>query len=125
MAVATYLDANVLLQLAQLHALMDVGRATNWVWSDEFAADFAEFREKYPLGSEEALMVSRVCGFYETVGTLWKHGLINEGLLFDWLAVHPVWERVKSFALGLREASGEPRIYENFEAMAAASAKWG
>jgi len=46
--------------------------------------------------------------------------LINEELLFDWLAAYLVWDRVKGFALGQREESGEPRIYENFEALAKA-----
>ncbi len=31
-----------------------------------------------------------------------------------------VWERIKGFALGLREVAGDPRLYENFEAMARA-----
>jgi len=34
-----------------------------------------------------------------------------------------VWDRIKGFALGVREQSGEPRIYENFEAMAKAQKK--
>lgn len=56
----------------------------------------------------------------ETLGKLYKNDLFNEELLFDWLAVSMVWERIKGFALGLREAAGEPRLYENFEAMAKA-----
>ena len=26
-----------------------------------------------------------VAAWYETIGTLWKHGLLDEDLLFDWL----------------------------------------
>ncbi len=41
-------------------------------------------------------------------------------LLFDWLAIGAVWERTKSYAVAWREETGEPRMYENFEAMAIA-----
>ena len=39
-------------------------------------------------------------------------------MLFDWLAIDAVWGRTKSYALAWREETGEPRMYENFEAMA-------
>jgi len=109
-----------MLQLAQLNAVWGVHAALNWVWSDEFVPDYAEFVEKHPAGSEGFRNASNVCGWYETIGTLYKHGLFNEELLFDWLAVYLVWDRVKGFALGMREQVGEPRLYENFEAMAKA-----
>ena len=41
-------------------------------------------------------------------------------ILFDWMAIDLVWDRIKGFAFGVREQTGEPRIYENFEAMAKA-----
>lgn len=58
--------------------------------------------------------------FLESVGALYKHGTFSEELLFDWLAVDIVWKRIESFGLGLREATRDPRIYENFEAKAKA-----
>lgn len=116
----TYQDATIMLQLAQWGALSGTPEAMNWIWSDQFIPDFAEFVKKYPAGSAEYGYATRVCGWYETIGTLYKQELFNEALLFDWLAVSLVWDRIKGFALGLREQSGEPRIYENFEAMAKA-----
>jgi hypothetical protein len=44
--------------------------------------------------------------------------LLNRELLFDWIAVAMVWNRIKGFALGARKEAGEPRLYENFELMA-------
>lgn len=114
----THEDALLMLQLAQWGAVSGLAEATNWMWSDQFIVDFAEFTKKYPTGSNEARYANQICGYYETLGTLYKHGLLNEDLLFDWLAVPLVWNRIKGFALGVRQTVGEPRLYENFEAMA-------
>ena len=121
MAKPTYQDATLMIQLARWGAESGVPEATNWMWSDQFIPDYAEFAEKYPPGSEGSANASKICGWYETIGTLYKQGLFNEELLFDWLAVYLVWDRIKGYALGVREQVGEPRLFENFEAMAKAS----
>ena len=116
----TYQDATLLLQFAQWGDSTGVNTAIYWVLSELFVPDYAEFVKKYPPGSEEYENVSKILGWFETLGTLYKHGLFNGELLFDWMAVNLVWERIKGFALGLREQWGEPRLWENFEAMAKA-----
>lgn len=116
----THQDAIIMLRLYQLSAIAGLSKAINWMWSDDFITDYAEFIKKYPRGSEGYEKAARICGYYETIGTLYKNGLFNEELLFDWLAVYLVWDRIKDFAIGLREEAGEPRIFENFEAMAKA-----
>jgi hypothetical protein len=118
MAKPTHQDANIMLQLLQVWAALDISDAVGWVWSGEFIPEFAEFVKKYPAGTEEYRDASKVCMYLESVGALYKHGLFSEELLFDWVAVDVVWERIKGFALGLREGAGDPRLYENFEAMA-------
>ncbi len=107
-----------MLQIAQWGAAAGYPASSSWVWSDRFVADFAEFEKKYPRGSESNRHVNMVCSYFETLATLWKHGLFHEDLLFDWLAVSMVWDRVSGYALGARQAGGNPRIYENFEALA-------
>jgi hypothetical protein len=124
MAKPTMQDAEIMLRLAQLHALQGVRQAAGWMWSDQFTEDYKEFDAKYPEGTEEKGYVYTVATFNETVGTLWKHGLINEDLLFDWLAIDRVWDRIKGFCLGERQEHGEPRLWENFEAMANAARSW-
>jgi hypothetical protein len=124
MAKPTYRDATLMLQLAQWQATLNVGEALNWMWSDQFVVDFEEFVKKYPWGSEESGWAAKICGVFETLGSLYKHGLFNEDLLFDWLAVSAVWERIKGYALGVRQGAGNPRLYENFEALAAANAAY-
>ena len=116
----THQDAIIMLRLYQWTAIAGLSKAINWMWSDDFITDYAEFIKKYPRGSEGYEKATRICGYYETIGTLYKNGLFNEELLFDWLAVYLVWDRIKDFAIGLREEAGEPRLFENFEAMAKA-----
>ncbi len=116
----THQDAIIMLRLYQLGAIAGLSEATNWMWSDNFITDYAEFIKKYPPGSEGNEKAAKICGYHETIGTLYKNGLFNEELLFDWLAVYLVWDRIKNFAIGLREEAREPRLFENFEAMAKA-----
>jgi len=120
MAKPTHQDASLMLQLYQVGAAIGLSEAMNWMWSDEFAADYAEFAEKYPTGSEGSANATKICGWFETLGTLYKHGLFNEELLFDWYAVDLVWDRIKGIPLGWREQTGDARLYENFEALAKA-----
>jgi len=115
-----YQDATLMLQLAQWGAALGLNEAMNWIWSNQFVPDYTEFVKKYPTGSEGFANASKICYVFETIGTLYKHGLFNEELLFDWLAIGLVWDKIKGFALGEREQYEEPRIFENFEAMAKA-----
>jgi hypothetical protein len=56
--------------------------------------------------------------FHETIGTLVKNDLLDRVLVYDWLWVSGTWGRVAPAALRLREETGVPGLYENFEALA-------
>jgi len=120
MAKPTYQDASIMLQLAMWGATAGTPKASSFMWSDKYETDYKAFVKKYPAGSDEYGFASLICGWYETLGTLFKHDLFNRELLFDWLLVSAVWDRLKGFVLGVREEAKEPRLYENFEAMAKA-----
>jgi hypothetical protein len=115
---ATKEDAHLLVQLARLGAEMGLGDAAGFIWSDDFVPDYEAFREKYPFGSEGARHVGTIAGFYETVATLVKNDLIDRELIHDWLGSNLVWSRLEKILLGQRDESGEPRLWENFEALA-------
>lgn len=117
-------DADILLRLAELSTSFNLNEALGFLFSDRFIADPAAFQAAYGEQDDERDDVRRVLGYFETVGTLFKHDLLPADLLFDWIAVHLVWERVKPHALAAREKAGEPRLYENFEAMAEADRVW-
>ncbi len=120
----THEDAGLMLQLAELGAVRGLPGASNWMWSDKFIADHAEFIKKYPPGSEGYGHARLIAVHYETIGTLWKNKLLNEDLLFDWMWVTGVWDRIKGFVLGERRAAKESALGENFQKMAAAQARW-
>jgi hypothetical protein len=120
MAKPSYEDADIMLRLAQTWPT----ESSNWIWSDEFNPDYRDFRASNREGGHGPAHVHAVLNWFETIGTLYKYELINEDLLFDWLAADAVWTRVKGYAIGLREESGNRRLYENFEAMAEAQRAW-
>ena len=120
----THEDAELMIQIAQWSSLQGLVEAQSWVWSEDSILDYEQFTAKHPRGSEGSLNANKVCQFYETLGTLYKQGLFNGELLFDWLAVDSSWERVKAFALGVRQKAGDSRLYENFEAAAKAQKEW-
>ena len=67
-------------------------QARGFIWSESFISDPKEFFDKYPPGTDEWNYVGGVAAWYETIGTLWKHGLLDEDLLFDWLWVAGIVE---------------------------------
>jgi hypothetical protein len=54
----------------------------------------------------------------ETIGTFVKQGLLASELVYDLWAPAMLWSRVGPAALRQREQYGEPRLWENFEALA-------
>ena len=64
-------------------------------------------------------LVRRVLTFGETLGTLTKNGLLGTALVLDWLWVAGVWSKVAPSVQKVREETGVPQLYENFEALAA------
>ena len=123
MSVASHNDAIIVIQLSQWGATADLQEANEFLWSKNFTSDYDEFLEKYPWGSTEHGYASSICSWYETLGALHKHGLINQQLIFDWLAVDSVWNRIRGFALGIRKEHRDPRLYSNFESLAELQSK--
>ena len=121
MAEPTNADAQLVVQLAQLGTQMVHPQARGWIWSDDFVSDPQEFWEKYPPGTVQFDYVSGFAGWYETIATLWKHGLLEEKLLFDWLYVTGIWERLGPILLEMRKNT--PQLWENFEALAEAQSR--
>jgi hypothetical protein len=120
MAEPTKEDAQLMIQLAQLGTDMIDPKARGWIWSGDFVSDPDEFRSKFPRGSDEYGYVNSMAAWHETLATLWKRGLISEELVFDWLWVPAMWERLKPLLLAEREEAGVSELWANFETMAEA-----
>jgi hypothetical protein len=103
-------DAQLMIQIAQWGTALGLPEAIPALFDESFDPDTADALIDKPVRT--ALM------FGESVGTLVKHGLLNAELVRDWLWVDGVWSRVGPAAVRQREKLGEPRLYENFEALA-------
>jgi hypothetical protein len=107
---ATHEDAVLMVELAKWGAMIGLGEASQAIFADDFDPDAADV-------SNPSVHTMLVHG--ETIGTLVKNGLIDRELIYDWLWVEGTWARVAPAAKRLREQAGEPRLYENYEALAA------
>jgi len=103
-------DGVLLVQLAQWGAMSGIQDATGVVFAPDFDAESAKH-------SDDA--VRKVLMWGETLGTLTKNGLISRELILDWIWIQGLWTRVGAAARAAREEAGEPRLFENFEALAA------
>jgi hypothetical protein len=100
-------QATLMVQLAAWGSA--IGADTGAIWADDFDPDTANVTDPE---------VRPILNWNETVGTLVKQGLLDRELVYDWLWVAGVWERVGPAALRAREKAGVPQLFENFEALA-------
>jgi hypothetical protein len=110
--VATYEDANLIVELLRWGTELGFENAVEAVFSDSFDADD---------GSVQSPEARKVLFFGETLGTLVKHNVLDRELLLDLLWIDGIWGRVGAQARFARERNGEPRLFENFEALATES----
>jgi hypothetical protein len=110
MAAPTREDAFLMVQLAQWGTSVGLGDALPRVFADDFDPETAD------MANDDA--VRTLLQFGESVATLTKHDLLSAELVHDWLWIEGIWSRVGPAAIRAREKFGEPRLYENFEALA-------
>jgi len=110
MAAPTRDDAFLMLQIAQWSTSIGFERYMPELFAAEFDPEAAD------VSDSEAVRV--VLTVFESIATLTKHDLLSAELVHDWLWVEGIWARVGPAALRARERHGEPRLYENFEALA-------
>jgi hypothetical protein len=110
MASPTHHDAVLMVQIAQWGTSLGIEGALTKLFADDFDPAKADGT------NDEA--VRNVLHYGESIGTLTKHDLLSRELVDDWIWVDGLWSRVGPAAIRLREKLGEPRLYENFEALA-------
>jgi hypothetical protein len=112
MAAPTHDDAVLLVQLSQWGTAMGLQDAIRAILDDDFDTDTADYTDA---------PVTTILQYGETIGTLVKNDLFSRELAEDWLWCKGLWARVGPAALRGRERLGEPRLFENFEALAGTS----
>ena len=109
---ANYDDAAVVVQLSRWATELGLEDAINTLFRPGFDPDSA---------SADDPAVTKVLQWGETVSTLVKHNILDKALALDLWWVSGVWGRVGPAARRRRDELSEPKLYENFEALAAAS----
>jgi hypothetical protein len=109
---ATHEDAVLLVQLFRWGTELGVENASKAVLSESFDPKTASVNDE---------SVARLLEFGEGIGTLCKHRLLDRALVEDTWAIALVWSRLEPAARRQRERFNEPRLYENFEALATPS----
>jgi hypothetical protein len=112
MAAPTRDDAFLMVELAKWGTAMGLGDALVDVLGEDFDPEEADLSNA---------SVRTILQFMESVATLTKRDLLSAELVNDWLWVSGLWSRVGPAARRSRENFGEPRLYENFEALANAT----
>jgi hypothetical protein len=112
-----------MVQMNQWASQKGLSEAINFVMSDAFSTDYAEFDAAYPLGTRERMYVNQLLRFMNTLGSLYRHKLIHEELLFASYWTPVFWSRLEGVVAAIRTKFGEHHLYEQFEQLAQAQAQ--
>jgi hypothetical protein len=107
---ATYEDANLIVQLVRWGSEFGLDEAIHALFAEDFEP--AEATVDNPS-------IRKALQFGEVVGTLVKQDVLDRALVIDLWWIAGVWGRVQTAAQQQRDRLGEPRLYENFESLAA------
>jgi hypothetical protein len=106
-------DAILIVELSKWGAMSGLPDAARTIFADDFDPESAELTDP---------AVYKVLNYFETVAMLVKNDLLDRELVYDWVWVAGVWQRVGPAAERARERMGFPALYENVEALAAGQA---
>jgi hypothetical protein len=107
---ASHEDAKLIVQLVRWGSESGLDEAVHALFAEDFQP--AEATVDDPS-------IRKVLQFGEVVGTLVKQGVLDRALVIDLWWITGIWGRVQAAALRQRDKLGEPRLYENFESLAA------
>src|SRR6476469_2739436 len=83
MGMPTHEDAKLLLELFKLRHDPAMQDAERWFLTEFRPGPWSEIEARYPSGSPGRMYLTRVMNYWEMIGALVYHNLINEDLLFD------------------------------------------
>lgn len=104
-------DADVLLRLLEILLSDPVRKARNFWRTVPDGLTFAELREMYPHGTGGFEHIDTLMTFWETTGSLLKHGLLSEELAFDSFLEAPPWKKVEVTAGHISWGTGCQRVH--------------
>jgi len=116
-------DAELYLRLVAMSSNPRMQEAMTWFDNDFKAKDYAEFKEKFPIGSPGNAHFGMIVGQFEVAGAFISHGLLNENLYFDLSGIGFIWDRLGPIIEGQRKEMG-PALWENAVWLAERQKKW-
>ena len=115
-------DAATLIHLAHLHATLQVSAGLDVLWRDDFPSDSYTIDAWFAPGTDGRRGLEGVLVWFQTVGTLVKHGLLDPELCRDWARADLAWARIAPLAAADRARTGDETMWANFQRLAAAQA---
>ena len=107
----------MLLRLLEMYIAPPMAEARNFMRTVPDGRTFAELREEHPPGTREFQHIDTLLCFWETMGSLIKHGLLNEELAYDTFLDAPPWPKLEAAARSLRAERNNELELENLESM--------
>lgn len=111
-------DAAALVQLVHLHAQLQVSDGLDVVWRPDFPQDPYTIDAWYPPGTDGRRGLESVLVWFQTVGTLVKHGLLDPAIARDVARADLVWARIGPMANAERGRTGDDEMWGGFELLA-------
>jgi hypothetical protein len=122
---ADHHDAELLLRLYDLRREARLREARNWIVSGFAAASAEEYRQKYPVGSNENDFFRMAVAYWDMAASVVNSGLIKEEFFFENTAEFwTTWYRTKPLILELRGILKNPYYARNLETLAEKYEKW-
>jgi hypothetical protein len=115
----TMAEAQLIVQMATNDALSGANQGYDVLRQFETAPTPGQLRKKHAVTSDEYRYVMAFLASCEMTATFVKQGLLSEDLVNDLYWVAGAWQTCEKLCKGLRREAGEPRLYENYEALAA------
>jgi len=118
----TQKDAEMLLKLYELYFSDKHLDAAMWYGTEFDVKSYEEFKEKYPVGSEEWRKFIIYGMFWQVLGVLADNGLLNTDMLFDAFG-GPRFSKAEPIIKGWRKEFG-PTLFENWELLGRKSSEY-
>ena len=119
---ATQADAQLIVSLIATPMAEHAFSGASLLFGRDTPLSYEQFQADYPVGTDGHRDINALLGFNETLGTFCKRGLLDAALVHDLYWISGMWKACEAVARGIRAKSGDERMYENFEALAAADA---
>ena len=111
-------DGASLVQLVTLHAQLNVSAGLDVLWRQDFPSDPYTIDTWFAPGTDGRHGLEAVLLWFQTVGTLVRHGLLHPELARDIARADLVWARISPMAMAERSRTGDETMWGGFEHLA-------